>query len=81
MEINEQLANAISSLIQGAELGQKAGAYDLNSAAILNQAVLISKGHLEAYAKELQAQQKQEVLDEVPQPTKETPVKKINSKK
>lgn len=72
MEINEQLAQAISTLIQGVEVGQKAGAYDLKSAGILNQAVMIATNQLNGYGQQVEAQDAEE---------QEVPVKKMNSKK
>lgn len=86
MEINEQLAQAISTLIKGVELGQKSGAYDLTSAGHLSQAVFIATENLKVFGNELE-DKKQQALQAIPESPntepqpQEVPVKKINSKK
>lgn len=86
MEINEQLVQAITTLIQGVEIGQKSGAYDLKSAGHLNQAVFIASENIKFFGNELELKKKQtqqvpsELPIEEPQ-NKDQPIRRNNSKK
>jgi hypothetical protein len=84
MEINESLASAISALIQGVEIGQQKGSYDLNSAGQLNQAVIISRQAIQAFLEETQRLANEVQSANVPeQPNQEqaSTVKKLSPKK
>lgn len=62
---NEQLVQVLSILVQAAEVGQKAGAYDLASAGVISQAVGLAKTDIEAKAKEAEANKAEAPIMEV----------------
>ena len=50
--MDEQLTQVLSILVQGTEMGQRAGAFDLKTAGVIAQAVEIAKERIEKFTSE-----------------------------